>query len=777
MANGSSDTTDVVWQTDSLISVTQAGTAYRFEAYVTTLYPVSVGAPGPSLTFQLGDGTNWVNLGTTTTFPNGEPRGNWYLNYTDGTFNVAGNYYLRLINNQSAAGGNDFAIDSIYFGLSAEAPSVGTNPVGTPDAFNTSGMTIIPNIDTAKASYSTTELANDQVGSTFDGGVLQAASSGTLNNTFVVLETNGTFNTNGYDITLAGNISGPGSFTKTGTGTLTLSNTTDIAAALVNAGWLSIASGKTLIASSGVSIASGATLSGTGTIIGDVTTSGTLAPGNSIGTLNVTGDYIFDTGSEYEVEVDNSGNSDLLAATGDVTINTGSTLKVVSTETITGSQDYTIITASGINGTFTTVNTALLNTSAVGVSQWDTDLEYQTTQVHFTIDALGFNNNSVTNTPLRTQMGIALQEIADDGGNALTTELQSLGTTDLQNAYDQLSGPSLPFSYKVTNDATYKYMGTVSNRMRSANQSIASRFGTSRFYADTSSINVGCDSDIMSEKLWGFWSTGFADHGDREAQGSSSGYSYDTYGTSFGLDYLFTPELLLGLTFGYAYSDLDVAGNHDGTEIESTYFGLYGSYQLPDWYLNTTLVYGYSQYDSRRNISIGSIIETAKGDYKGSQIAASVEAGLNWFENDLQIQPLIGFKWLHEKQDSYNEKGTTNSNLRVSSDSFNSYEGSLGVKLTKPLYSNMKGMKLLGQLRTRWTHELGDISASSTSNFIGYNSTFTVKDNDINRDSAVIGCGLNALLNQSTRLFFDYDLTLNSDLELHLFTAGFEHRW
>jgi hypothetical protein len=128
VANGSSDTGDVVWQTANPISVTQAGTPYRFEAWITSVYAVENN--GPILRFQVGNGTQWFNMGTSQTFPNGYTPGQWRLSYYDGTFDQVGTYYLRLMNDQNAMAGNDLGIDDIYFGLSADAPSIGENPVG-----------------------------------------------------------------------------------------------------------------------------------------------------------------------------------------------------------------------------------------------------------------------------------------------------------------------------------------------------------------------------------------------------------------------------------------------------------------------------------------------------------------------------------------------------------------------------------------------------------------------------------------------------------------------
>jgi uncharacterized protein with beta-barrel porin domain len=54
---------------------------------------------------------------------------------------------------------------------------------------------------------------------------------------------------------------------------------------------------------------------------------------------------------------------------------------------------------------------------------------------------------------------------------------------------------------------------------------------------------------------------------------------------------------------------------------------------------------------------------------------------------------------------------------------------------------------------------------------------FTVKDEEISRDGAVLGVGLLAELTERTRVYFDYDTRLHSDESIHVFGAALRHRW
>ncbi len=96
-------------------------------------------------------------------------------------------------------------------------------------------------------------------------------------------------------------------------------------------------------------------LGGSGTI-GNTTVLGTIAPGNSIGTLNVAGNLTMPAGSTYEVEANAAGQADKIAATGTVTINGGTVKVLAGAGTYAPSTTYTIINAAGgVGGIFTDV--------------------------------------------------------------------------------------------------------------------------------------------------------------------------------------------------------------------------------------------------------------------------------------------------------------------------------------------------------------------------------------------------------------------------------------
>ncbi|MBN3847281.1 autotransporter outer membrane beta-barrel domain-containing protein [Paraburkholderia sp. Ac-20342] len=128
---------------------------------------------------------------------------------------------------------------------------------------------------------------------TLNGGTLQLGASfdPAASRALSITANNGTIDTQGFQSTIAQNITGAGSLTKLGTGTLTLNGTANSYAGgtQVDAGTLVVGdagNAAALLSGGGpVGVATGATLGGYGGVNGNVTNNGTIAVANAITSL------------------------------------------------------------------------------------------------------------------------------------------------------------------------------------------------------------------------------------------------------------------------------------------------------------------------------------------------------------------------------------------------------------------------------------------------------------------------------------------------------------
>lgn len=219
-----------------------------------------------------------------------------------------------LVGHQDALGGSSLTLQNASFGAVSDLS--GANGLDNP-------VTLAGNA---------TIVGNDNL--TFDGDFTQSGADRTLTNNSgggATLNLAGNvFLSNdsgtGRTLTLAGsghtvvsgdiqNFDGAGSVVVDTTGVVEFSGTNNYTGTTtVTAGTL-LVNGDQSAATGDVNVAQGAVLTGTGTLGGATTISGSLRPGNSIGTFTVDNDVTWNGGDLWVFELGVPGNSDLLDIT------------------------------------------------------------------------------------------------------------------------------------------------------------------------------------------------------------------------------------------------------------------------------------------------------------------------------------------------------------------------------------------------------------------------------------------------------------------------------
>jgi fibronectin-binding autotransporter adhesin len=194
---------------------------------------------------------------------------------------------------------DDFIIGMSVSGLSAFGTGVVTTGINQPT----------PGIQRWQVSIPQVPSSYDETGTLTFGGVartLTLAGSNTNNNTLSPLIANATAATGTNTVNVAKN--GNGKWILTGNNTYTGTTSVNAGTLLING----TQSGNGL-----ATVAAGATLGGTGTYGGAVTNNGIIAPGASVGTLNVAGNVTMGNNSHFAVELSGT-NADKLAITGNL---------------------------------------------------------------------------------------------------------------------------------------------------------------------------------------------------------------------------------------------------------------------------------------------------------------------------------------------------------------------------------------------------------------------------------------------------------------------------
>ena len=115
ITDAGTNTAEAPWISEKTIIVSSTTATYRFEAYIADVNDDSGATALPQLSFELGDGTTWVPMGSSVDLSGKNMQ--WVLTTTDVKFSKTGTYMLRLRNTQTNGIGNDFGLDDLYFGL------------------------------------------------------------------------------------------------------------------------------------------------------------------------------------------------------------------------------------------------------------------------------------------------------------------------------------------------------------------------------------------------------------------------------------------------------------------------------------------------------------------------------------------------------------------------------------------------------------------------------------------------------------------------------------
>ncbi|MGH6876511.1 MAG: autotransporter-associated beta strand repeat-containing protein, partial [Rhizomicrobium sp.] len=399
----------------------------------------------------------------------------------------------------------------------------------------------------------------------FNQSIDSLAGDGDITLGSATLTTGGT----GTSATFSGAISGTGGLTKTGSGTFTLSGTSLYnGATSVDAGTLSV---NGSIADSTVTVKSGATLGGTGTV-GPTTieSGGTLAPGNSIGTITV-GTLTLNSGSFYNVEVSPT-DADKTVVTGTASL-AGTVQATFGSGTYTP-QHYTIVTSTDLLGT--TFDT--LTTSGALPSGFTASLSYTTTDAMLDLTAtLGKGQNLDGN---QQSVANSINDYFNGGGTlpANFYDIYSLSGADLRTALTRLSGEPATGAQQGAFQLMDEFLGLMLDPF--ADPRRAHGFGGALGYAQeqpaalppeaalayASATHGRYRSDSSFDRPWGIWTTGFGGsgpiHGD--AATGSHDTNVGTYGIAMGLDYRFSPDTVAGVAVSGGGTEWSLASNLGG---------------------------------------------------------------------------------------------------------------------------------------------------------------------------------------------------------------------
>ncbi|WP_181257250.1 autotransporter domain-containing protein [Pseudaminobacter soli (ex Li et al. 2025)] len=611
----------------------------------------------------------------------------------------------------------------------------------------------------------TLTATNSYTGGTIvDGGRLRAGTDGAFFADTAYVVNDGTLDLNNFDLSMS-SLSGAGGTVALDTATLSLNqgNDTAFAGSLTGSGYfLKAGSGKLTLSgdSAGYSghtslgegtlavngqlggsldVLDNGRLTGTGTV-GRTIVNGTIAPGSSIGTLNVAGDITFNGGSVYEAEVNAAGDSDRIVATGSAALNGGSVRVLAGKGNYAASTQYMILSADGgVTGTFeegVTSNLAFL----------DPSLSYDDNNVYLTMTRNGttFENVGLTRNQIATGGGVE----SLGAGNAVYDAVLNLSASQARGAFDQLSGEIHASAKSAMIEDSRFVRSAVNDRLRAAFDGVGAS-GTAVTYENSAPQPVAANTDRFA-----LWSQGFGSWGHTNGDGNAARLNRSTGGFFVGADAPVFDTWRFGAVAGYSHTSFDAKDRHSLGSNDSYYVGLYGGTAWGDLAFRTGSAYTWHDISTSRNVAFPGFSDSLKGDYNAGTAQVFGELAYGFSMGAARFEPFANLAYVNLHTDGFRETGGAAALTSASANTDTTFT-TLGLRASTSFELNGASVTARGTLG--WRHAFDDVTPTSTMRFAGSGNAFTIAGVPVARDAAVVEAGLDFALTPNTVLGVTYD--------------------
>lgn len=563
-------------------------------------------------------------------------------------------------------------------------------------------------------------------GGTFDlAGKTQTVAGLAGNSGELALGATGNLTVNqNQDSRFGGILSGAGTFNKAGTASLNLTRVSSFN------GLVNVDSGRLLVNGelpATIIVHDKSVLGGSGTagaVI--VRQGGTMAPGNSIGTLRVNGNVQFDAGSIYEVEVDAAGNGDRIEATGSAQINGGTVQVLAEAGNYSPATRYLILEATGgVTGRFENAvsNFAFLNPS----------LAYDANTVRLALIRNDTSFAQVAQT-LNQRATAGALESAFAAGSPVNQALVTSTAEQARQAFDALSGEVHASTLSVMAQQSEALRRTALNRL---------------------------DVDAKGPQLW-VQATGGLSH--LSSNGNSASVRVrNAGGLSLGVDTDLGPARV-GVAASYATSDVKVDDRHSSADTEALSASVYAGMRVGAVAVRAGASYSDLDVKTSRNATLGALSEHLSAKYGGKATTLFGEVGypLQLAGGDV-IEPFAGMNALWLKNDAFDENGGSLA-LHGEGRSRGYSWSTLGVKGN---FALGKDRPVMINATVGWQHALSSRNVESRLAFAQGGPAYTIQGAPLAKDAALLGLDVDWQLSPATQIGIGYSGSLTNQGSSH----------
>ncbi|AWH89205.1 autotransporter outer membrane beta-barrel domain-containing protein [Limnobaculum parvum] len=499
-----------------------------------------------------------------------------------------------------------------------------------------------------------------------------------------------------------------------------------------------------------VNVASGAKLGGNSQYTlnnnGLFSNHGIIAPGNSMGRIDIQGNYQQGQNGQLLLEISSDGSSDIFTVSGTADLNGQLTFAPQVGWYPSGwTQDtHDMLVFGSTTGEFSEANSQFeSSTLRLQITPQGNGL-YQLTMLR---DNNAYSQYALDDNARRA--GRALDQIVANAQADLQPLFSSLDFANsdaIANTLSQLSPANYSAMFASSLNREQQITDIISTRNTSASD--RSEPGPRAF-----AIPFG----------GGFW---------QNRQDNSVGYNASSYGIIFGAEKPSEtePDWTFGFHGAVSGQTVKVKSPENGTGKTTAFnLGLHTRYAqdpMSGIYLFGNGRIGIEDGSMDHSVRIGNYHTNNQSDWTGLSGSLMAGGGYNWaLTSELSAGPVAALNYTVLSRPSISENGCGSACLELDSQTFNSLRSSIGVGSTLDL-SKATGQGVKAGLRLIWNHEYLDTDLVQNANFSGYdNVSFSSKNRITGRDSLGVQGDLGYQINKN--------VTVSIGASSDLFRSGY----
>jgi outer membrane autotransporter protein len=491
----------------------------------------------------------------------------------------------------------------------------------------------------------------------------------------------------------------------------------------------------------------GSMVGGNGLIAGNLVNNGLVSPGNSPGTLSIGGNFTQTPSGSFLLEAGSLSVFDRLNVTGAAALAGNLTATGFGGHTLSVGDRYQFLTADGgISGTFDTI------TMPAGL------------RGRFLIS--GVNNKFGTLliapasyvpmavTPNQANVAAALDSFIGATGDrgTVSAALDTLTVAQYPAAFEQM----LPNAYASLPNMAFNTANALNSGMFQRLWVIrvnGKGFSASGMNVAPMQAEMGGTDDMgafainpSKDTKWGTFVDGngiFANGGDVSYL---QNYRSQSGGVSTGASYKWNDNLATGVYVGY--QGLQAEYDNGRTIDNAVRFGVFGTYDIDDFYVNALVGGAYHGYTVNRNINFGGLNRTATGRPGAGEFDLALGTGYDFQAGDFTWGPFTTMQYTYLGVQGFTETGAGALNLDVDPYNSSSLLYTLGAQAAYN-WKLSKDVIVTPTIFAGWQHEFLQDSYQINSSFntggpaapFNYNTGTPARDNFYGGVGVTVGVG------------------------------------